>query len=31
MNLQVKKSDIQGICYKKINNNGFLTIVADGS
>lgn len=26
MNLQVKQSDIQGIGYKTINNNGFLTI-----
>ena len=31
MNLQVKQSDIQGIGYKTINNNGFLTIVTDGS
>ena len=31
MNLQVKQSDIHGIGYKTINNNGFLTIVTDGS
>ena len=31
MTLQVKQSNIHGIGYKTINNDGFLTIVTDGS
>ena len=31
MTLQVNQSDIHGIGYKTINNDGFLTIVTDGS